>query len=316
VSESTPKDFRAGFVAFLGKPNAGKSTLLNALLGEKVAAVSPRPQTTQKKLAGIYTDETRQVVLVDLPGIVAPEDPLRAALAANITRGLEGVDAVVHLIDAGDENPVGPAVVEVLARINKPVILAINKLDGGRAKRPVLDVAKRFQPPFDVARYHSVVGISALQRRGLDELLTAIDPHLTIGEPLYDVEQLVDASLRELAVEMIREKVFETLQDEMPYAVAVAIEEFTEHPEPRKVYIRGILYVERESQKGILIGAGGSLMKKISSSARREIERLMGREVYLELWVKERKNWRRNAKDLLQFGVAAPIGKKKQPKRK
>jgi GTP-binding protein Era len=137
VSESTPKDFRAGFVAFLGKPNAGKSTLLNALLGEKVAAVSPRPQTTQKKLAGIYTDETRQVVLVDLPGIVAPEDPLRAALAANITRGLEGVDAVVHLIDAGDENPVGPAVVEVLARINKPVILAINKLDGGRAKRPV-----------------------------------------------------------------------------------------------------------------------------------------------------------------------------------
>ncbi len=302
----TSGPFRAGFAALLGKPNAGKSTLLNAILGERVAAVSPRPQTTQRRLAGIVNRPGFQIVLVDLPGIVAPEDPLRTVLCENIRSGSEGVDALVHVIDAGDRFPFDPEVQEVLAAMRVPRILAVNKLDGRNRARSANDVVAKLGDVVDATRYCEVVGISALENRGTEELLAAVARMMPEGHALYDEEQLVDANLRDLAAEMIREKVFAVLRDELPYAVAVTIEDFQEHPPPRKWVIRATLHVERDSQKSILIGSGGGVLKSISTAARKDIERLCGCGVFLELWVKVRHNWRRSPNDLRQFGISEP----------
>ncbi len=302
----TDAPFRAGFAALLGKPNAGKSTLLNAILGERVAAVSPRPQTTQRRLAGILNGDGFQIVFVDLPGVVPPDDRLRAALCENLRAGLEGVDAVVHLVDAGDRYPFDPEVQEVLAEVRVPRILAVNKLDGRNRSRAAADVAARLGEGAGAAHYREIVGLSALENRGVAELVAAVARLMPQGHALYDADQLVDANLRDLAAEMIREKVFSVLRDELPYAVAVTIEDFQENPPPRKWVIRATLHVERDSQKSILIGSGGTVLKTISTSARRDIERLCGCGVFLELWVKVRPNWRRNDNDLRHFGIAEP----------
>lgn len=298
--------FRAGFAALLGKPNAGKSTLLNALLGERVAAVSPRPQTTQRRLAGILNRPEFQIVLVDLPGIVTPEDPLRAVLCENLRAGAAGVDALVHVIDAGDRFPFDPEVQEVLATLKVPRILAVNKLDGKHRSRSAADIVAKLGDAVDASRYREVLGISALEGRGTGELVSALARLMPEGHALYDEEQLVDANLRDLAAEMIREKVFAVLRDELPYAVAVTIEDFQENPPPRKWVVRATLHVERDSQKSILIGSGGAVLKAISTAARKDIERLCGCGVFLELWVKVRHNWRRNQNDLRQLGIAEP----------
>jgi GTP-binding protein Era len=305
-------DFRSGMVAILGKPNAGKSTLLNSVLGTKVAAVSALPQTTRTRLAGIHTDGRCQIVFIDLPGLVAPNDRLNTALRQNAIDGLDGADAVLHLIDAADPEPWSADVAEIVAAVRAPMVLAINKLDGRRAGADPLAVARAWPLPFTTTRYTGVVGISALNRTGMDALVEALRPHLHPGPPLYDPDQLVDAHLRDLASEMIREKAFHFLRDELPYAVAVEIEEFTERPAPQKWYIRAIVHVERDSQKGILIGEGGVTMKRLSAAARADIERLCEAPVFLELWVKVRKNWRKNEADLRAFGLAPRPKKKKR----
>lgn len=302
-SSPPPAPFRSGYAAILGKPNAGKSTLLNALLGAKVAAVSPLPQTTRTKLAGIHTDDKRQIVFLDLPGAVPPNDTLNTALGENLLDGLAGADVVVHLIDAWDKDPVPKEVAAALAAVKKPTILAINKLDGPKRDTAAEDACRAWEPPFQRARYTAVVGLSALHAQGLAPLLDAIHPLLPVGPPLFEEDQLVDAPMRELAAEMIREKVFYRLREEVPYSVAVEIEEFVERPAPQKWYIRATLHVERESQKSILIGSGGSVLKDISARARTDIEALCGNPVFLELWVKVRKNWRGNEQDLKRFGV-------------
>lgn len=303
-------DFRAGFVAILGKPNAGKSTLLNALLGEKVAAVSPRPQTTRTRLTGIHSDDRSQFVFVDLPGIVEANDPLNTALRDNLLEGMEGTDVLLHLVDAYDREPVTADIAAILASVRVPAILAVNKLDGKHEGKDPEKLAEKWPEPFAAERYAAVVGISALQREGLPRLLDVIRPFLPQGPPLYDTEEFVDAHIRDLAGEMIREKAFLILRDEVPYAVAVEIDEFTEREPPQKTLIRATIHVERDSQKGILIGEGGSVLKRISTAAREDIEPLCGNGVFLELWVKVRRNWRKNENDLRMFGLAS--GKKKR----
>jgi len=297
--------FRAGFAALLGKPNAGKSTLLNAIVGAKLAAVSALPQTTRDKFSGIYSDDSRQIVFVDLPGLVTPDDRLNECLHSNVREGISGVEVVIHLVDVADKEPAGDEVVRAVASVRGPIILVVNKIDGSHARVDAGSWAGEHLPPEMKKRYATILGVSAREKKGLDGLLSAIGAHLPEGPPLYDTDILTNRDLRYLSQEMIREKAFQFLHEELPYSTAVLIEEFTERAEG-KWYIRAVVYVERDSQKGIVIGNGGATLKKISTAARRDIEALCGAPVYLELFVKTREKWRRNDSDLRMFGLTPP----------
>ena len=302
--------FRTGLVALLGKPNAGKSTLLNALIGTKLSAVSPLPQTTRERLAGVYTDDNRQIVFIDLPGLITPTDRLNEVLLSNVLEGVQDVDAVLHLVDVADEEQLGPEMEAALQRVKAPLLLVINKIDGKRAKTDAGSWAGEKLPPAVRSRYRRVLGISAIEKKGLTPLLDALTEHLPEGPPLYDPESLTDRDLRYLTQEMIREKLFLHLHEELPYATAVLVEEFKER-EGEKWFISAMIYVERESQKGMVIGKGGEMLKKISQSARVDIERLCDAQVYLELRVKVREKWRKKDHELEFFGYKAR-GKKKR----
>ncbi len=296
---------RAGFAALLGKPNAGKSTLLNHILGEKLAAVSALPQTTRERLFGIHSEEHSQIVFVDLPGVLEPADRLNECLSENVRSGVKDVDLIVHLVDVADPEPLTPPVERLLRTMRCPAVLALNKLDGKRARTDAGSWAGE-KLPLDIRnRYAAILGTSAKEGHGVPELLAAIRGLLPEGPPLYDPEMLTDRDLRHLAQEMIREKAFLHLHEELPYAVAVEVREFQER-EAGKWYIAADLYVERESQKPIVIGRKGETLRRISSEARRDIERLCQAGVYLELWVKVRPKWRKRDADLRRFGFKPP----------
>jgi GTP-binding protein Era len=305
------KDFRAGFVALLGKPNAGKSTLMNALVGAKLAAVSGLPQTTRERLSGIYTDENRQIVFVDLPGMTAPTDRLNEALRLSVLENISEVEAVLHLVDVEDQKPLDDDVAEALRFVRRPMILLITKLDGKHREVDAREWASNRIPKKVLESYHAILGVSARDGRGLAELLDQLAALMPFSPPLYDPEDLTDRDLRYLAQEAIREKAFTLLHEELPYSVAVQIEDFKER-ERGKWYISANIFVERESQKGMVIGRGGEMLKKISQAARRDIEELAGAPVYLDLWVKVREKWRKNERDLEQFGYKTPKGKKRR----
>lgn len=305
--------FRAGFAALLGKPNAGKSTLLNRIVGMKLAAVSALPQTTRDKFAGVHTDEQRQIVFLDLPGYVAPTDRLNECLRANVLEGIGEVDVVVHLIDVEDPDPVPQELVAVLQKANVPLVLALNKLDGKRARTDAGSWAGEALSPAVRSLYSTIVGVSAHTGTGIPELLDAIGARLQVGPLLFDPEQTTDRDMRYLAQEMIREKAFLFLHEELPYSTAVLVDEFKEREEG-KWYIRATIYVERDSQKGMVIGKGGASLKKISTAARADIEKITGTPVFLELWVKVREKWRRNDADLRMFGLKPP--RQPKPRRK
>jgi len=293
--------FRCGFVAILGKPNAGKSTLANRLVGNKVAIVSPRPQTTRERINAILTDDESQMIFVDTPGLVEPRDKLNRALVESIHQALDGIDAVVHLVDVTDPDPLAPPAPETLAAIQAPLVAAINKVDllpGPFDLRRRLDEKPGWLDP---ARYVAIHPVSALTGAGAAPLIATLRPLLPEGPPLFDPEITTDRDLRWLAAESVREKAFNLLGEELPYCVAVQTEEFQER-EDGKWFIRVVIYVERESQKGIVIGAGGQELKKIGQLARADIETLAGHPVFLELWVKVRKNWRKDENELRRFG--------------
>jgi GTP-binding protein Era len=313
---SSKPTFRAGMIALFGKPNAGKSTLLNAIVGTRLAAVSALPQTTRERLHGIFSDDNRQLVFIDLPGLAAPSDRLNECLRQNLLEGLEGVDAVVHLVDVNDTEPYTPDVQAVLAAITVPVVLVLNKLDGKRARTNIGSWCGEVVPPEVAARYAHTVGVSAKESLQLPALLDLLTTYLSGDMPLYDPEQLTDRDLRYLSQEAIREKVFLYLHEELPYSVAVEIDEFSER-ERGKWYIRATIHVERDSQKGIVIGRGGEMLRKISAAARVEIEKLTEEAVFLDLWVKTRDKWRKNDNDLRMFGFKPPKPPKssKPPKR-
>lgn len=311
---STTKPFRAGFVALLGKPNAGKSTLLNTILGTRIAAVSALPQTTRERLAGIHSDEHRQIVFVDLPGMTAPTDKLNECLRENVLEEVRNVDAVLHLIDVADADPLTEHVLLALGKVKAPLVLAITKLDGKRARTDAACWAGENLPPELRTRYRAMVGVSSYEKKNLPALLDALGELLPESDHLFDPDDLTDRDLRYLTQEAIREKLFLHLHEELPYSTAVLVEEFEERSEG-KWFIRAVIYVERESQKGMVIGRGGETLKKISSDARRVIEDLAQNPVYLELHVKVREKWRRNDSDLKMFGYKTAPTKKKQRKR-
>jgi len=285
-------------VGLAGIPNVGKSTLVNRLVGQKVSIVSDRPQTTRERVCGILTDARMQAVLVDIPGILDPKDKFNQALMEWAEVGLRGCALILHLRDARrPDDPADEPVREMIRRSRKPVWLVWNKID----RTP----GKMFLSGSEGLPYRKVLGLSAKTGRGVPALLDALAESLPQGELLYDPEQVCDRELRFLAAELVREKLFRYLGEEIPYATATVTETFDESP-PEKVYIRIVILTEREAHKPIILGDHGAMIKKIGQSARLEMEKLLGRPVYLDLWVKVREKWRKNDFQLAELGLKPP----------
>ena len=285
----------AGFVTIVGRPNAGKSTLLNRLVGERLAIVSPKPQSTRDRVVGILSDDTSQIVLLDTPGLLEPRYGLHRAMLHAAQKAIADADVIVHLVDASEDQPRDLVeLAQLPARPKAPVLLALNKADR-------LTPARQAEL---LERHPGALLIAGGTGEGVDALLAAIRARLPESPFLYDAEDVSTQQLRFFVAEFLREVVLEQLEDEVPYGVAVEIEEFREAADP--VYIRAVLHVERESQKRIIIGAGGSRIKAIGQEARRRIEPLVGRPVFLDLWVKVLHNWRRNAASLARLGYRLP----------
>jgi GTPase len=296
--------FRSGFVAFLGEPNVGKSTLLNAILDFKVAIVSPKPQTTRDKIHGIYNDECCQIVFSDTPGVMEPHDRLNVCLRDRALEALGGADVVYHMVDAKGIHALPEAAEEALAHVKKTLFLVVNKCDEVEPFKTSLSVEEMpllIDMPLDIKRYDRIFLVSALKRINLEALLAATRELLPEGPPLYDPEQMTDRDMRFLAAEIVREKVLANTEKEVPYSVATKTELFMED-RGEKHFVRVIIHVEHDSQKAILIGEGGRMLKKIGSEARPEIEAMADHPVFLELWVRVTKNWRKNDNALREFG--------------
>ena len=301
-------EFRSGFVAIIGRPNVGKSTLVNALLGQKIAAVSPKPQTTRRRQLGILTNESAQIVFVDTPGLHVARHKLGEFLNQEAQEGLEDVDAVMFLVDASVEpTEEDKTVAELVNRLPRrmPRFLALNKIDLLTGEQ----LNARAETYAKLAERAEVRKISARQGTGLEELKGALVKVLPERPPEYPEDQVTDSYERDIAADLIREAALLKLRDEVPHGIAVRVDEFTER-ENGMAYIAATLFVERESQKGIVIGEGGKMMKAIGSAARQEIESMGGRPVFLELRVKVLKEWRKDENAMQRFGYR--IKKKKR----
>jgi GTP-binding protein Era len=290
-----------GTVAIIGRSNVGKSTLLNCLLGEKIAIVSSKPQTTRTRIMGVVHAEGAQIAFLDTPGLHKPEHLLNRRMVRTAVETLEDADLLYMLMDAtslpgpGDLTAV-KHMKEALAKQPRPVILVVTKIDLVNKQKllPVLDhYGKLFA-------WTEIVPVSAQDDDNVDRLLAATVPYLPSGEGVYGDDVVTDQTMRTLAAEMIREKVLQETEEEVPYAVAVEIDEFLEQGKLAK--IRASILVERETQKGILIGKQGARLKSIGSQARRDMERIFSMKVFLELWVKVKKAWREDEQTLVQLG--------------
>jgi GTP-binding protein Era len=282
--------FRSGFVAIVGRPNAGKSTLVNTLVGRKVAIVSPRPQTTRNRIQGIVNRDDAQIVLIDTPGIHQPQNVLSRQMMDEAQHALEGVDVLSLIVDASVDFGAGDEFsLKWVRRFHGPTFLLLNKVDRVR-KQILLPLIERYAALYDFAE---VFPISALTGEGCPALVDSWLARLPESPPYFPPDQFTDQPERFLAAELIREKAIVATREEVPHAIAVLVDSFEEKKE--LVKIRATLYVEREGQKGILIGKRGETMKKIGTQARREIESILGTHIFLELFVKVQPNWRQNS---------------------
>lgn len=288
---------RAGRVAIVGRPNVGKSTLLNRLVGSKLSITSDRPQTTRQQVTGIITRPDAQVVFVDTPGFQTEHrSPLNRAMNRSVAAGLQEVDAVVWMVEAlkFDERD---QVVASLLPGNTPVILAVNKTDTVKDKKRLLPFIAKVSA---LRTFHALIPVSAAKGWQVDELLDTIVPLLPEGPPLHEADEITTVNERFLAAEMLREKLFRLLGDELPYATAVEIDRFTQHGDMRSIH--ATIVVDKEGQKPIVIGKDGSKLKAIATQARRDMERLFGGKVFLEVWVKVRRGWAQSEATLKRLG--------------
>jgi GTP-binding protein Era len=282
------KAHKSGFIAVIGRPNAGKSTLINSLIGQKIAIMSDKPQTTRNRILCILTRPEAQMVFLDTPGIHKPHNKLENYMEKAAEGTLKDVDAVFYVIDATEKfGPGEQYILDHLAAVRTPVILVINKVDLLEREK-VLPIMERYSRRFDFA---AIVLISALQKENLEGLVEEAEKYLPEGPQYYPEDMVTDQPERLIAAELIREKVLQLTRDEVPHAIAVETEEMKAR-ENGDVYVRAVIYVERDSQKGIIIGAKGSMLKEIGRLARKDIESLLGSRCYLDLWVKVKKDWR------------------------
>ncbi|HKD71026.1 MAG TPA: GTPase Era [Candidatus Acidoferrum sp.] len=289
MQKSSVSKRRAGFVAIIGRPNAGKSTLLNRFVGQKVAIVTSKPQTTRNRIQGIVTRPEGQIVFIDTPGLHEADSVLNRQMMREVSAALEGIDVLLLMIDASRTLPHPDSLlVEKAQRSSGATILALNKID--RLPKPkLLPLMDAFQKAFPFA---ALVPISALKGAGCEELLREILNHLPEGEPFFPEDQVTDQPERFLASEIIREKAIDLTYHEVPHALAVVVDKFKEGPKILRIH--ATLYVERDSQKKILIGHKGEMLKKVGMAARKELEALLGTKIFLEMFVKVDRGWREN----------------------
>ncbi|MGI6093396.1 MAG: GTPase Era [Veillonellaceae bacterium] len=295
---NTSESYKSGFVSVIGRPNVGKSTLVNSLIGQKIAIMSDKPQTTRNRILCVLTTEDAQIVFMDTPGIHKPKHKLGEYMVETATRTLREVDVILFVVDATASLGAGEQfIMENLISVKTPVVLVVNKIDQV-PKQELLPMIQKYTEAYDFA---AVVPISALARTNLEVLVSEIKKYLEPGPQYYPEDMVTDQPERLIIAELIREKALHLTREEIPHAIAVDIEEITTRTN-EDLYIRAVIYVERDSQKGIVIGAKGQLLKEIGQQARNDIETLLGSKAYLDLWVKVKKDWRNREGILKNFG--------------
>ncbi len=303
VPGELPADHRSGYVSLIGKPNTGKSTLLNALLGQKVAIVSDKPQTTRNAIIGILTRPEAQVIFLDTPGLHRPMHKLGEFMVETAKRALRDADLICLVVDVSTPpDAEDQQVIESLWEAGeKDAILVLNKADLVDAQT----LAAHAVQYRALASFAEEITVSATRQQNLDRLLQIIIARLPLGPRYYPEDMITDQYERFIAAELVREQVMHRLRQEVPYGVAVAVDRFAERPDGL-VHIEATIYVDKDSHKGIIIGRGGSMLKQIGQAARREIEKMLEAKVFLELWVKARPAWRKSEDELRRFGYSLP----------
>ena len=292
------KQFKSGFVAIVGRPNVGKSTFMNYVLGQKIAIMSDKAQTTRNKIQGIYTNQDCQIVFLDTPGIHKPKHELGNFMVESAYSALKEVDAVLFMVNAAEKRgPGDDFIIEKLKKIKTPVFLVLNKIDL-ISPDELLDRVESYQETIPFA---GIIPISVLQGNNVQELMTTLTNHLPEGPQYYPSDQITDHPEYFVVSELIREKILHLTKEEIPHSVAVTVDKM-QKDEFDKVHVYANIIVERPTQKGIIIGKGGKLLKEIGVRARKDIEQLLGNKVYLELWVKVEKDWRKKKSHLQDFG--------------
>jgi GTP-binding protein Era len=289
------KVFRSGFVSIIGRPNVGKSTLLNTFLKQKVVIMSDKPQTTRNAIRGVLTGKDFQIVFIDTPGIHKPKHRLGEYMVNTAIRTLEEVDAILFMTDSKDIGPGDDYILGILKKIKTPVILVLNKID--LLSREEIDgIIKKYRADMD---FYDIIPISALHQANLDNLLDTLKGIMPEGPKYYPDDIVTDQPERFIITELVREKILHLLEQEVPHGIAVDVEGIEERKEKELIYIRVTIYCEKESHKGIIIGKNGRMLKEIGRLARLDIENLLGAKVFLDLWVKVKRDWR-NKQDFLK----------------
>ena len=294
------EDFKSGFAAIIGRPNVGKSTLMNHLIGQKIAITSRKPQTTRNRIQTVYTDEQGQIVFLDTPGIHKAKNKLGEYMVNVAQRTFKDADVILWLVEASTYVGAGERhIAEQLKTCKLPVILVINKVDTVKKEEEVPSFIQAYRNLYDFAE---IVPVSALRSQNLDTLLECIFKYLPYGPQFYDEDTVTDQPQRQIVAEMIREKALRTLDEEIPHGIAVTIDRMKERPDGKIVDIDATIICERDSHKGIIIGKQGAMLKKIGSAARYEIENMLEQKVNLKVWVKVKKDWRDSDYLIKNFG--------------
>lgn len=296
------KKFKSGFVAIIGRPNVGKSTFMNRIIQEQIAITSPKPQTTRNKIQGIFTDDDRQIIFLDTPGIHKPHNDLDQYMDKAAISALKEVDAVLFMTEAGEKSGPGDKfIIEELKKVKAPVFLILNKIDliSPDEMAPQIDEYK------DLMDFAEVIPISASLGNNVEDLMDTLTKDLPEGPKYYDDDQITDHPEYFIVGELIREKILEDTRDEIPHSIAVVVESMNQRSEAGKLQVEANIYVERDSQKPIVIGRGGSMLKNIGIGSRIKIEHLLGEKINLKLWVRVKKNWRDDPAFLASAGYSS-----------